>query len=95
MRKTVKRLRIKIKEITAGKVPEKTLERENVVVQTESHEGRATGTQNNPIPTQPVIIQEEQHAIFVDIATQKKDVPSHSTATQTKAWTSHNKETHI
>ena len=86
-------LKTKIKEITVGKVLDKTLETTNVVVQIESHEGRATGTQTEPIPTQPVIIQEEHLAIFVDIATQIEDVPSHSMATQIEAWTSHDKET--
>ena len=58
LRKTVKRFRIKIKETTVGKVPNKTLEIENAAMKTKLHEGRATGTQTKPIPIQPAIIKE-------------------------------------
>ena len=92
LQKIVKRFRIKIKEILAGKVPDKTPETVNATVQTKSYEGRATGTQTKPIPTQPLIIQKEQHAILVDVATKTEDVPSYSMATHMEVCTSHNKE---
>jgi len=81
LHKKVKRIRRKIKEISVGKVPDKTSETVNAAIQTESYEGRATQTQTEPIPTQPVIIQKEQHAILVDVATQTEDVTSYSMAT--------------
>ena len=52
-----------------GKVPKKTLEITNVAIQIESYEGRATRTQTEPISTQPIITQKEQHAILVEVAT--------------------------
>jgi len=63
----VKRLKRKIKEISAGKVPNKILETVNVAVQTELYERRATGTQTEPILTQPI---KEQHEILAEVATQ-------------------------
>lgn len=88
----VKRLRRKIRKNYNRKGSENNLEKVNAAVKTELYEGRSTGTQTEPILTQPFITQEEQHAVLVDVAIQIEDVPSCSMATQMEVWTSHNKE---
>lgn len=98
----VKRIRWKIRELPVGKDPEKTPDTINTVVQTVLYERRATGTQTEPILTQPV---KEHHAILAEVATkievvpsydlaiQTEVVPSYTMATEMEAWTSHNKGT--
>lgn len=66
LQKTVKRLRRKIKEKSMGKVPDKPPKTVNTEVQTKLYESRATGTQTEPILTQPV---KEQYAILPKVAT--------------------------
>lgn len=62
----VKRLIRKIKEISAGKVPDKTIKIVNVAVQIELYESRARGTPTESILTQPI---KKQHAILAEVAT--------------------------
>ena len=51
----VKGHRQRIRELSAWKVPDKTPEIINAAVQNELYETKATGSQTEPIPTQPVI----------------------------------------
>lgn len=83
LRKIVKRLRRKIKQITMGKVPKNTPKVVNVVVQMELFEDRATGTQNELIPTQTIVTQEGPHADLVDVATQMEVWTTYSKEVQT------------
>ena len=70
----MKRLKRKIRKLSVGKVPDKTPETINAVVQTELHETKATRTQTEPILTK---IVRERHAIFAEATTQTKSIPSH------------------
>jgi len=80
LRKTDKRLRRKIKEITMGKTPKNTPEVANVVVKTELCEGRAIETHTELISTLTITTQVRLHADLVDVAAHME------------VWTFHNKE---
>lgn len=71
LQKLVKRLIQNIRTLKRGKISSKTLKMMNASIQTEFHDKRVTGTQNEPIFIQ---IDKEQHATITEVATQTKNV---------------------